>query len=188
MKFVIIYGTNAAHGRLWKALEAFEAALQACNGLNTAIVDLHAESLPWADGTPVNQMPPSAQELVSTIASANAFVLFSPIYRASIPGSLKNMLDLLPLETLEAKPVGLVAMGGSAHHYGMLDFALAPILSWFGAIPVPNSPYLTTRSFDSGVLTSDTAQSLSDYAGTMVAFAKRLDGVKPQPRPLAANF
>jgi NAD(P)H-dependent FMN reductase len=37
-------------------------------------------------------------------------------HRANYPGILKNLLDITPVEALQNKPVGIVAMGGSPHH------------------------------------------------------------------------
>ena len=48
-------------------------------------------------------------------------ILASPVYRGSFTAALKNLLDHLPIEPLAAKPVGIVAMGATSHHYLGMD-------------------------------------------------------------------
>jgi hypothetical protein len=80
--------------------------------------------------TPPGRLARSAQTLAEL---ARAVVFAAPVYRASYPGVLKNLLDLLPVEALRAKPVGILAMGASAHHYLGVDTHLRAVLAWFGA-------------------------------------------------------
>ena len=58
------------------------------------------------------------------IVGASAVLIAAPVYRASYPGVLKNLLDIAPVEALQGKPVGIVAMGGSAHHFLGVDWQL----------------------------------------------------------------
>ena len=71
----------------------------------------------------------------------------APVYRASYPGVLKNLLDQTPPEGLQNKPVGIVAMGGSPHHFLGVDWQLREVLTWFGALVAPTSVYLTGNDF-----------------------------------------
>ena len=58
-------------------------------------------------------------------------LIAAPVYRASFPGVLKNLLDITPVEALQNKPVGIVAMGGSPHHYLAVDNQLRQVLEFF---------------------------------------------------------
>lgn len=51
------------------------------------------------------------------VGAADAVVFATPVYRGSMTGALKNLFDALPVSTLEGKPVRLVAMGASRHHF-----------------------------------------------------------------------
>ena len=53
-----------------------------------------------------------------------------PIFQASIPGSLKNVFDLLPVNAFHDKVIGLVATAGSSKHYLIPEMHLKPILSY----------------------------------------------------------
>jgi NAD(P)H-dependent FMN reductase len=93
----------------------------------------------FADGRPLDRFPDDTARVVGAIAEADVVLLASPVYRASFTGALKNLLDLTPVEALRAKPVGIVAMGATLHHYLGVDWQLRAVLAWFGALVVPTS-------------------------------------------------
>jgi FMN reductase len=102
---------------------------------------------------------------------------------------LKNLLDIVPVEALQGKPVGIVAMGGSAHHYLAVDTQLRQVLGWFGALVAPTGLYLTGADFRDGALTSESARKdLVALANTLLTLLQRLDPAVLGPPPLAAKF
>jgi FMN reductase len=186
MKFALIYGTAAPAGRLSRALEAFGNALTTGREATLAIIDLSRTSLPFADGTPADSLPSEARAVIETVSACNAVALFAPVYRASAPGALKNLLDLLPVDALEGKPVAVVSMGSTPHHFLANDANLHPILGWFGALQIPGI-YLTARSYENGALTPEAREHLEVYAASLADTAGRLAGMAFRPRPLAAT-
>ena len=66
-------------------------------------------------------------------------------------GTLKNLLDHVPVEALRDKPVAIVAMGASDHHYLGAERHLRDVLAFFGALVVPTASYLSSADFDDGV-------------------------------------
>ena len=113
----------------------------------------------------------------AAIAAADAVLLASPVYRASFTGALKNLLDLTPVEALRAKPVGIVAMGATLHHYLGVDWQLRAVLAWFGALVVPTSVYLESGHFQDGQLADPAARAALGRPGG----GARGDG-GPRPR------
>ena len=87
-------------------------------------VDLRVASIDIWDGRPLDQCSKSTQAAASTISAADAVMIFAPTYRASYPGVLKNLLDQLPVAALRSKPVGIVALGASEHHFLGVDWQL----------------------------------------------------------------
>ena len=83
----------------------------------------------------------------------------SPVYRGSYTGALKNLLDLTPVDALRNKPVGIVAMGATLHHYLGVDGQLRAVLAWFGALVLPTSVYLESSHFKDGQLADSAARA-----------------------------
>jgi NAD(P)H-dependent FMN reductase len=116
-------------------------------------------------------------------------LIAAPVYRASFPGVLKNFFDILPVGALQGKPVGIVAMGASAHHYLAVDGQLRHVMGWFGALVAPTSVYLTGADFRDGELASEIARGdLTALVQTLVTLMRRLDRAALGPPPLAARF
>jgi len=118
-----------------------------------------------------------------------AVLIGAPVYCASYPGILKNLLDITPVEALQNKPVGIVAMGGSPHHYLAVDTQLRQVLAWFGALVAPTSVYVTGGDFRDGKLASASARAdLAALTHTLITLMHRLDLAALGPVPLAAKF
>jgi FMN reductase len=102
---------------------------------------------------------------------------------------LKNLLDHLPIEALAGKPVGIVAMGATNHHYLGVDWHLRDVLAWFGAVVVPTSVYLSSADFVEGNLADGAKQDLT----ALVQALYKLKQISPAPgeylgpRPLASG-
>ena len=120
--------------------------------------------------------------------SSDSVVFASPVYRASITGAVKNLLDLLPVAALRDKPVEIVAMGASSHHYLAVDWHLRGILAWFGAFVLPTSVYLSGSDYIDGELAAPEARSAVEALGrSMVDVVHATSGLALGPEPLAAR-
>ena len=187
MKLMLVVGAATPPGRLNKAVEHLAASL--AGRAETELVSLAARRLEICDGRTIEQYDAATRETVAAIAAADGVVFAAPVYRASFPGVLKNLLDLLPVEALRDKPVGIVAMGGSPHHYLGVDSHLRMVLAWFGALALPNSVYLTNRDFAEGKLASaDAATDLAALGDAVATLATAVAGKQFGPVPLAARF
>ena len=152
-------------------------------------IGLAATRLEICDGRPTESYDAVTRRAIEVIAGADGVLLAAPVYRASFPGVLKNLLDLLPVEALHDKPVAIVAMGGSPHHYLAVDSHLRLVLAWFGAIALPNAAYLTGRDFTDGKLAAEGAVAdLRALAEGLAAMAEAVKGKSFGPTPLAARF
>ncbi|MDQ0189590.1 NADPH-dependent FMN reductase [Alicyclobacillus cycloheptanicus] len=100
-------------------------------GIQTHLIsvrDLPAEDLLYGrTGSPI------VLEANHLIASADAVVVGTPIYKAAYTGILKAYLDSLPMGIFEGKPVLPIGVGGSFAHLLALDYALKPVLNVMGA-------------------------------------------------------
>jgi FMN reductase len=137
-------------------------------------------------GTPGAGEHGPTRDAVAALARADAVLLASPVYRASYPGVLKNLFDLVPLEALRGKPVGLVVVGATRDHYLGVDRHVRDVLAWFGALPLPVSVYLASADFDQGEPSAAARDELEELAATLLRFASSVDR-HVGPVPLAAR-
>lgn len=85
--------------------------------------------------------------VMDDVAAADALVVVSPTFSASISGLVKSFFDILEPGTLEGRPVLLAATGGTERHSLMLEFAMRPLLSYLGALPVRTAIFAATSDF-----------------------------------------
>ena len=189
MKLVMVVGAATPPGRLSSAMAELAAALAARPGIAVETVNLATTPVEMCDGRRLEDYDARTRRVVETIAAADGVALAAPVYRASFPGVLKNLLDILPVEALRDKPVAILAMGGSPHHFLAVDFHLRQVLTWFGALALPNSAYLTGRDFTDGKLASEGGSAdVLALGEALVALAEALGGRSFGPTPLAARF
>src|SRR5580765_3663060 len=187
---LMVVGAATPPGRLAAAI-AFAAESAPTHGGDVAVDILNLADAPVeiCDGRALEAYGEATRQAVARIAAASAVLIGAPVYRASFPGVLKNLLDITPVEALQNKPVGIVAIGGSPHHYLAVDSQLRAVLAWFGALVAPTGVYLTGGDFGDGKLTSDSARNdLAALTGTLITLMRRLDRGSLGPSPLAAKF
>src|SRR5260370_19551734 len=110
-RLLMIVGAATPPGRLAAAIAA---AAQAAGGdVAVDILNLAETPIEICDGRPLEAYGAATRQGVARVAAAGAVLIGAPVYRASFPGVLKNLLDITPVEALQNKPVGVLAMGGS---------------------------------------------------------------------------
>jgi FMN reductase len=186
---LVVIGAATPPGRLAAAMADTAGMARGIDpDVSVEILNLAETPVEICDGRPLDAYNEPTRAAVTRLAAAASVLIAAPVYRASYPGALKNLLDIAPVEALQNKPVGIVAMGGSPHHYLAVDSQLRPVLAWFGALVAPTAVYLTGGDFRDGKLISETARrDLAALAQTLVALS-RLDPAALGPPPLAARF
>jgi len=181
----VILGSTTPPGRLHRALEGAIGRA----GVEADLFDLGAHEVGFADGTPAADLGDDTATAVAAIEDAAALILATPIYRGSLTGSLKNLLDLTPVPALQGKVVGIVAMGASDHHYLGAERHLRDILAFFGAVPMPVAVYLNGGDFTDGQPGERAATLLDELFAATVETATALSGTAAgfEPGPLAAR-
>jgi NAD(P)H-dependent FMN reductase len=185
--FLAVVGAVTAPGRLNAAVaQAVETAAGA-PGVSASLLNLAEHRMSFADGRPLDRYGDDTAAVVGRLAAADVVLLASPVYRATFTGALKNLLDLTPVEALRGKPVGIVAMGATLHHYLGIDWQLRAVLGWFGALVPPTSVYLESSHFRDGKLADETARgALTDLVAALLDLA-RAGVTSLGPPPLAAG-
>lgn len=189
-RLLMLIGAATPPGRLAAAVAAAADAVRGqAEKIDVDIMNLADTPIDICDGRPLEGYGPETHRAVDRIADAAAVLIAAPVYRASFPGVLKNLLDITPVGALQAKPVGIVAMGGSAHHYLAVDTQLRQVLGWFGALVAPTSVYLTGADFRDGQLAAEVARAdLVALVDTLLLLLRRLEPVSLGPTPLAGKF
>ena len=158
--------------------------------VTTSLLHLGDHRISFADGRPLSDYPDGTEAVVQRVVAADMYLIATPIFRASFTASLKNLLDLVPVEGLMGKVCGLIAMGATDHHYLAIDGQLRPVLAWFGAHLVPGMVYLQSRQFQDGKLADPEAiaalETLGKAVVAMQQAASQNDGLEGPP-PLAAG-
>jgi NAD(P)H-dependent FMN reductase len=179
---LVLYGSASAPGRLFEASRALAGRFAAA-GASADVLDLHATPLDWADGRPLDAHRAPTREAVAAVEAADVVALASPVYRGAAPGVLKNLLDLLPVEALRGKPVGIVAMGAAPGHALGVDHDLRPVLAWFGALLAPTGVYLTGADFEQGEVSAAAVERLGALAQTLASLEAATRGTTFGPPP-----
>ena len=186
MQVTVVYGAPTPPGRLATAVDHVARRLEEGSPADcVARIDLHSEPLAPMRTSWSEELDPRNVRAVEAIDGSDAVVFGSPVYRASIPGVLKNLLDHLSVASLRDKPVALVVVGARPHHYLGVDRHMRDILAWFGALMLPTSVYLTHDDFDEGRLRSGALEALDSLAGTLLLVSRRLADAQLGPPPLA---
>ena len=182
-----VLGSVTPPGRLHAAVATAVEAAAARPDVAASLLNLGDHRISFADGRPLDAFTDDTGKVVARVSEADAILLASPVYRGSFTGSLKNFLDLTPVDALRDKPVGIVAMGATLHHYLGVDWHLRAVLAWFGALVLPTSVYLESTHFKDGKLADDGARTaLGDLVTALLDLAaapKRSLG----PPPLASG-
>ena len=130
---------------------AVEQVLNKMNGehqeLKTELIDLSDYELVFSDGRDYRDYSGDTKTVLEKIMSADAYIIGTPIFQASIPGALKNLFDLLPNEAFRDKVAGIVATAGSSKHYLVPEHQLKPILSYMKAVILPKYVFVEEKNY-----------------------------------------
>lgn len=144
-KIGIIVGTTRA-GRATDRLATW-VANELKGKAECEIVDLVDYPMPFIDEpspryNPERKASPEVQKWLDKVAEFDGYVVVTPEYNRTIPGVLKNAIDLLDYQ-IEQKPAAIVAHGsnGGAQSVDTLRSALPQV----GAVVVPQNVYFGAR-------------------------------------------
>ncbi len=136
LRVVVIIG-SIRRGRFGPIAAGWFAA-QACerDDVDVDVVDLAEAWLPEVlpDDQARLPTPQPVRDLAPWLAAADAFVVVTPEYNHSFPGSLKNAIDWFR-EEWQAKPVAFVCYGGPAAGLRAVEH-LRQVFVAVGAAPI----------------------------------------------------
>jgi len=133
--------------------------------------DIHSEVFDLTDTMPgltratgAGKLPAKLDVLIERIASADALVVGSPVYKGSYTGLFKHFFDLIDPLRLAGLPVVLTATGGGDRHALMVEHQMRPLFGFFSAHTVATSIYASDSDFSEGRVRSEALGKRIDAA------------------------
>ncbi|MFD1019266.1 NADPH-dependent FMN reductase [Thalassobacillus hwangdonensis] len=147
MKIVLLNGTIVGNKTKVLLEETEKHIKEITDEHETSIVNLEDYELQFIDGRPADQYNDDMQKLIKEVEEADAYIIATPIFQGSIPGTLKNLFDGISPRAMRNKPVSIVANGGTLQHHLVIENQLKPILNYFRCLVTPNYVYTHTNHF-----------------------------------------
>jgi FMN reductase len=88
------------------------------------------------------------QAAIEQIASADAVIAATPVYKAGISGLFKSFVDVLDDDLLIAKPVVLAATAGSSRHALVVDEQMRSLFAYLRALTLPTSVFAAPEDWN----------------------------------------
>jgi MsuE subfamily FMN reductase len=155
--------------------KALDFAYQYDNSITIEALNVSEYEAQFCDGRDPAKYEGDARVVIDKIVEADALIIGTPMYRGSYTGMLKNVFDLIPNDALLGKPVGLIATGGSDHHYLALEHELKPILGFFLAHAIPGGVYANNEHYsERDLVDEEILKRLKQLAQSVVNFVRIL--------------
>ncbi|SIT92656.1 NADPH-dependent FMN reductase [Edaphobacillus lindanitolerans] len=145
---VIALSGSTVGSKTRTAVEAAASRLKNANPQHdVTVMDLAELQIAFSDGRDYRDYGGDTSRLAEAIMAADALIIGTPVFQASIPGTLKNVFDLLPVNAFRDKTVSIIVTAGSAKHYLVAEQQLKPILSYMKAQIVPTYVFIEEKDF-----------------------------------------
>ncbi|GGA71712.1 NADPH-dependent FMN reductase [Ornithinibacillus halotolerans] len=111
------------------------------------LIDLADFNIQFSDGRNYLDYDGDTAYVTKELMDADAIIIGTPIFQASIPATLKNIFDLLPEKAFQDKVVSIVVTAGSSKHFLIPEQQLKPILSYMKAQVVQSYVFIEEKDF-----------------------------------------
>ncbi|MBD7945437.1 MULTISPECIES: NADPH-dependent FMN reductase [Psychrobacillus] len=119
------------------------------------LIDLADYDIQFSDGRNFLEYEGDTGFVTTKIMEADAIIIGTPIFQASIPATLKNIFDLLPVSAFRDKIVSMIVTAGSAKHYLIVEQQLKPILAYMKAQIVQTYVFIEEKDFHRKEIVND---------------------------------
>jgi FMN reductase len=111
------------------------------------LLDLAEYKVQFSDGRNYLEYEGDTGYVTKTIMEADAIIIGTPIFQASIPATLKNIFDLLPVNAFRDKIISILVTAGTSKHFLVPEQQLKPILAYMKAQIVQNYVFIEEKDF-----------------------------------------
>jgi FMN reductase len=108
---------------------------------SAGVIELAPLAVDIANATVAGFPSDQLQAAIEQVASADAIIAATPVYKAGISGLFKSFIDVLDDDLLIAKPVLLAATAGSGRHALVIDDQMRPLFAYMRALTLPTSVF-----------------------------------------------
>ena len=122
---------------------------------DVTLIDLADYDVQFSDGRNYLDYEGDTKSVVQTLMEAEAIIIGTPVFQASIPATLKNIFDLLPENAFRDKVVSMIVTAGSSKHYLIAEQHLKPILAYMKAQIVQTYVFIEEKDFYRKDITND---------------------------------
>ncbi|MDQ0189801.1 NAD(P)H-dependent oxidoreductase [Alicyclobacillus cycloheptanicus] len=147
MKFVFLSGSKVGTKTRTALNYAQHVLAEKYPAVEATMIDLGEYDVVFSDGRNYLEYQGDTGVVVQAIMNADAIVIGTPIFQASIPGTLKNVFDLLPENALRDKVASMIVTAGSSKHYLVAEHQLKPILAYMKAQIVQTYVFIEEQDF-----------------------------------------
>ncbi len=154
MKIIGISGSIVGSKTRIAVQQALNNIIEKHPDFEVELIDLGDYKLEFSDGRSYMDYTGDTKVVLEKIMAADAYIIGTPVFQASIPGTLKNLFDLLPVNGFKDKVIGIVT-AGSSKHYLVAEQQLKPILSYMRAVVVPKYVFIEEKQYDRKVIVDD---------------------------------
>ncbi len=109
--------------------------------VQTRIIDLAPLATDIAKALTAGFPSEALREVIGDLATADAVIAATPVYKAGISGLFKGFVDILDNDLLVAKPVLLAGTAGTARHAMVVDDQMRPLFAFMRTLTVPTSVF-----------------------------------------------
>ena len=178
MKVIGVCGSSAPSRRTKVLIEhALRAGQRYDKNVQIDIIDLSEIRLDFCDGRLIEQYNDETQIALDKIAKADTYIFGTPMYRGTMTGTLKNLIDLIPNEAVKGKAAGLIATGGSPHHYLGVDLGLRTAMAFFQIHLLPGVLYQSNFKVEQGkIMDENIKEQVEKFGKDLVEFTKLTHG------------
>lgn len=147
MKIVGLSGSKIGHKTRTAMDYTFRALKDKYPDIEATLIDLAEYDVRFSDGRQYLEYEGDTRYVAKTLMDADAIIIGTPVFQASIPATLKNVFDLLPVGAFRDKVAGILVTAGSSKHYLIAEQQLKPILAYMKAQIVQTYVFIEEKDF-----------------------------------------
>lgn len=181
MKIVGLVGTIVGH-KTRIAMDYMLTTLREKDpNVDASLIDLAEYNIRFSDGRNYLEYDGDTQFVAKSLMDADAIIIGTPVFQASIPAPLKNIFDLLPVNAFQDKIIGMIVTAGSPKHYLIAEQQLKPILAYMKAQMVQSYVFIEEKDFyQKAMINDDILFRISRLAEDTVVLTKTYAAIREE--------